>query len=265
GAVGHGPQHDRPPQDRPPEDHRPDRDRRRLRHPHAEARRGLRDQEFPGRRRRRGAGPAAGGVRRGQIRQAGGQPEGEFGGLSGGHGQAVSEAAVREAFALQGAICTAAGAPFTGRVCRMLGEKLDRHTAIGRRVLDWPGVPTHDGDALALRLAGGLHALARSRQGDLAAFYPPNTPPRDDAVLWRAIHAALLRDAETLDGWLDGPPQTNEVGRSSALMAGLLVLADRFGLPFALYELGASAGLNTILDRYGFQLGRTRAGAADSP
>ncbi len=177
----------------------------------------------------------------------------------------MSEAAVREAFALQGAICTAAGAPFTGRVCRMLGEKLDRHTAIGRRVLDWPGVPTHDGDALALRLAGGLHALARSRQGDLAAFYPPNTPPRDDAVLWRAIHAALLRDAETLDGWLDGPPQTNEVGRSSALMAGLLVLADRFGLPFALYELGASAGLNTILDRYGFQLGRTRAGAADSP
>ena len=73
----------------------------------------------------------------------------------------MSEAEVREAFALQGAICTAAGAPFTGRVCRLLGERLDRSLAIGRRVLDWPGVPTHDGDALALRLAGGLHALAR--------------------------------------------------------------------------------------------------------
>lgn len=177
----------------------------------------------------------------------------------------MSEAAVRAAFAVQAEICAGAGAPFTGRVCRLLGEKLDRHTIIGRRVLDWPGAPTHDGDALPLRLAGGLHALARSGHPTLTPVYPPNRPPRDDAVLWRALHAALLRDAETLDRWLDGPPQTNEVGRAAALMAGLLVLADRFGLPFALYELGASAGLNTLLDRYDFQLGETRAGTAGSP
>lgn len=177
----------------------------------------------------------------------------------------MSEADVREAFARQAAICTGAGAPFTGTLCRLIGERLDRSTAIGRRVLDWSGRPAHDGDALPLRLAGGLHALARTGWGDLSSFYPPNRAPSDENVLWRAISSAVLDREDFLEGWLDGPPQTNEVGRSAALMAGLLVLADRWRLPFALYELGASAGLNTILDRYGYRLGDTVAGDPASP
>ncbi|MFO7159841.1 DUF2332 family protein, partial [Enterococcus faecium] len=75
---------------------------------------------------------------------------------------------------------------------------------------------------------------------------------------------ALVEQAGFLSPWLNGPPQTNEVGRSAALMAGLLVLADQFHLPFAIYEMGASAGLNTVLDRYSFRLGQTEAGAAGS-
>jgi hypothetical protein len=43
-------------------------------------------------------------------------------------------------------------------------------------------------------------------------------------------------------------------------MAGLLVLAAEFALPFELVELGASAGLNLNLDRFGYRLGETRAG-----
>lgn len=177
----------------------------------------------------------------------------------------MSEADVREAFAQQAAICTAAGAPFTGRVCSLIGERLDRSTVIGRRVLDWPGPPAHDGDALPLRLAGALHALTRTGWGDLAAFYPPNPAPGDDGVMWRAISSALIDKGDFLAPWFDGPPQTNEVGRAAGLMAGLLVLADRYGLPFSLYELGASAGLNTVLDRYGYQLGDTAAGDPASP
>ena len=182
----------------------------------------------------------------------------------------VSEVAgdeqVRAAFAKQAAICTAAGAPFTGRVCRLVGERLDRSEPIGRRVLDWPGNPSHDGDALPLRLAGGLLDLARSGLDPaLTAIYPPNLAPKDDDAVWALLSLALADHAEAIDPWLDGPPQTNEVGRSAGLMAGLLVLADRFGLPFDLYELGASAGLNSLLDRYGFDLGAAKAGDPGSP
>lgn len=178
----------------------------------------------------------------------------------------MSEALVRQAFLDQAVICTAAGAPFTGRLCRLVGERLTSEDEIGRRVLEWTGVPSHHGDALPLRLMGGLHALARSgRDEALLGLYPPETAPGDDEALWSVVARVLVEQAQFLAPWLDGPPQTNEVGRSAALMAGLLVLADRFGLPFALYELGASAGLNTVLDRYAYRLGETEAGAAGSP
>lgn len=171
---------------------------------------------------------------------------------------------VLQAFLDQAVICTTAGAPFTGGLCRLVGERLTGDTAIGRRVLDWSGAPSHEADALALRLMGGLHALARSgRDRALSSLYPPGAAP-DDEVLWSAVSRVLVEQAEFLSPWLDGPPQTNEVGRSAALMAGLLVLADRFHLPFALHELGASAGLNTVLDRYAYRLGETVAGVRAS-
>ena len=176
-------------------------------------------------------------------------------------GQAAKDKDVRAAFAKQAAICTAAGAPFTGRVCGLISARLDRSGAIGRRALDWPGNPSHEGDALPLRLAGGLHDLARSGAAPaLTAIYPPNAAPEDDERVWAVLSQAMADHADAVDPWLDGPPQTNEVGRSAGLMAGLLVLADRFGLPFDLYELGASAGLNSLLDRYGFDLGGVNAG-----
>ena len=177
----------------------------------------------------------------------------------------MAEADVRAAFAKQAAICTASGAPFTGRLCELIGERLDWSGPIGRRVLEWPGNPSHEGDALPLRLMGGLHDLARSGvEPELTAIYPPHEAPCDEAV-WEVVAASLVTQATWIDPWLDGPPQTNEIGRSAGLMAGLLVLAERFGLPFSLYELGASAGLNSLLARYGFQLGERMAGDAGSP
>ena len=175
------------------------------------------------------------------------------------------EADVRAAFAEQAKWCEQLGSPFTARLCDLLGRRLDRSTSMGRRVLDWPGAPEARGDALALRLCGGLHALVlRGEAPELAKLYPPAPMPEEEA-LWAGLEAVLDAKAQFLDPWLDRAPQTNEVGRSAALMSGLLAVAARFPNPIRLFELGASAGLNLLLDRYGHDLGGVAAGDPTSP
>ncbi len=50
--------------------------------------------------------------------------------------------------------------------------------------------------------------------------------------------------------------QTNEVGRCSFLRPAIQAAALRAGAPLALLEVGASAGLNLLLDRYGYRYHR---------
>jgi hypothetical protein len=173
----------------------------------------------------------------------------------------MSEQDVREAFRNQAIFCDRSGTPATAAVIRGIAAALDRSTETGRRVLDWQGDPRGSGDSVPLRLAGGFHALARRGADErLARLYAGELDGSD------AVIADVLRrfDAE-LSPWLDSPPQTNETGRAAPIMAALLLLADEYGLPFELIELGASAGLNQNLDRFGYRLGETRAGEPASP
>jgi hypothetical protein len=174
----------------------------------------------------------------------------------------LNGAAIRAAFRSQAGHCARLGSPFTARLCSVIGERLDHRTEIGRRMLDWPGNPDATHDALPLRLAGGLHALVRNGQADaLAKIYPPHSPGGDDD-LWTRIALTLEHSGPTLMAWLDSPPQTNEVRRAALLMAGLACVASITGLPAALYELGSSAGLNLVLDRYAYVLGGRAYGPA---
>ena len=50
------------------------------------------------------------------------------------------------------------------------------------------------------------------------------------------------------------PPQTNEVRRSAALIAGAQVALEHFQRPIVLSELGASAGLNLMWDHYALDI-----------
>jgi hypothetical protein len=171
-------------------------------------------------------------------------------------------AEIRQAFAVQANWCERLGSPFTACLCKGLEDLLDRSTPIGRRLLGWPGDP--QADALALRLCGGLHGLVRSGGApELAPLYPPAPLPSEEALA-EALTRTLSARGAALDHWLDGAPQTNEVGRSAVLFAGLSVISGRFGLKLRLFELGASAGLNLQLDRYAYRLGGIAAGRADS-
>jgi hypothetical protein len=179
------------------------------------------------------------------------------------------EQAAREAFAQQAVWCAKLGSPFTAAVMAAvmaaLGSALDRTSETGRIILDWPGEANARADAVPLRLAGALHALARrGTSADLTRLYPPNPLP-DPTVLRTSLMAAIAAHDGAIAGWLASPPQTNEIARSAALYSGLMEIAAATGLPLALFELGASAGLNSIPDRYGYVLGGRSAGRAGSP
>lgn len=152
--------------------------------------------------------------------------------------------------------CTKLGSPLTAAIATLLAERLDPASPLGRRLDDWPGDAF--ADVLSLRVAGGLHALVRAgRAPELAAIYPPAPLPAADD-LWRAM-APLLEHPE-LASFIARAPQTNEVGRSAVLAAGMAVARARTGLPLRLFELGASAGLNLLGDRYRIEAGGTVLG-----
>lgn len=175
----------------------------------------------------------------------------------------AAEQAVRAAFAEQAGWCRGLNSPLTALVCELLATRGWPEGEVARRLRQWVGDPRPSGDAVPLRLCGGLHAMVRNGSAvDLAACYPPNPFPESDQLA-AAIDTAMASTALAL--WLDRPPQTNEVGRANALFAGLLAFVDRFPLPVVLFELGASAGLNLRMDRFGYDLGGLITGDPQSP
>jgi hypothetical protein len=173
-------------------------------------------------------------------------------------------AAVRAAFRRQAEACDEMGSPFTARLCRAVADNLVADSPAAARILGWPGDPSNRADALPLRLAGALHALVLTGQdAGLAAAYPPGEAP--DEALWPAVHAALAAHGGFIAARLDGPPQTNEPMRSAALAPGFLIVAAETGLPLAISEIGASAGLNLAWDRFAYRFGAAAWGDPASP
>lgn len=169
---------------------------------------------------------------------------------------------VREAIRWQADHAAKAFAPNTARVVRAELAILDTDTQLARRMNDWPGLSLED--AMPLRVQGGLHWLVLS--GTDMRLAPVYAGEVTDQAKVDALVAEL---AETYDAvlapWLDGPPQTNEAGRSASIVAALLWLAERLGRKFELNEIGASAGVNTMIERYRYDLGGVIVGPEDSP
>lgn len=161
---------------------------------------------------------------------------------------------IRDAFHLQAKYCAAAGSPLTAEIVGALGDILDHSTRTGRRILDWTGDPIVD--ALPLRIAGGLNALARSGRDELLfRLYKIR-----DVEAHPVLRQSIEKWDDWLYPWLDGPPQTNEVARSGALWPGMLEIARRFGPEMEWIEIGTSAGLNLNMDRFGYGLGGVVSG-----
>ena len=169
---------------------------------------------------------------------------------------------VDEALEWQAEHSTRANAPCTGRIITGLRAVLKTDTEVARRMNNWPGLALED--AMPLRITGGIHNLYLTGDApELAAIY--SGAITDQEQIDRTVVLLVEQFDARLAPWLDGPPQTNEAGRSASIMGGLLWLSQVLGPRFEMNEIGASAGVNTMMERYFYDLGGTQVGPAASP
>lgn len=102
----------------------------------------------------------------------------------------------------------------------------------------------------------------------LTSFYASLTPepaPPDEAFpAFQDFCRTHAPDVTRLLG--DRVVSTNEVRRTACLLPAFAAVATRSPAPLHLIEIGASAGLNLLWDRYAFDYGGSdRLGSADAP
>lgn len=116
-----------------------------------------------------------------------------------------------------------------------------------------PFIDDPAGSAIALRLMGAVHRLVlEGRAPGLGSHYPSvgGTPGRAAPHRFRET---LQQHRDGLEQMISQPVQTNEVGRSAALIGGFLQIVRETGLPLSILEIGASAGLNLRWDNYYYE------------
>lgn len=169
------------------------------------------------------------------------------------------------AFERQQTACHNLGSPFTALLCATIARNGLPDSKTRSTMVDWGGDPSSAGDALPIRLSGALHELVLTAANDhLRSVYPPN----HGNVTAKTLHEAIVSAVRSHDGFLAArllnAPQTNEVRRSTALLAGLMHIAARAKMPLHISEIGASAGLNLRFDRFAHRIAGRLYGTAAS-
>lgn len=152
-----------------------------------------------------------------------------------------------------------------GYALRALADDLESGGPTREVVRGYQDAPS--GAVIQLRLLAGVFRLVLTgRAPDLEPFYPclGGTEPPADA--WPSLRRVIADHVEELHDALAIAPQTNEVGRSVALLVGLFDLAAVVGCPrIRLLELGSSAGLNLLLAHFRVTGDGWEWGPADAP
>ena len=177
-----------------------------------------------------------------------------------------TRADVAERFRWQAGWCGKLGSPLYRDLLDHAAADIER----GGPVWDLLANDPTDGDGLlpgaqALRLMGAVHRLVlEGRAPALAAFYPSAGGAVAEGA--RDSFVTLLEQQRNdVTALVGHPVQTNEPGRSAALMGGFLEVARQAKLPLRLLEIGASAGLNLRWDQYFYAAPGGSWGDAASP
>ena len=163
----------------------------------------------------------------------------------------------------QGRFCGASGSPMYDDLFELVATDVESGGVFAAILAG------HEEDsarhAVPLRLLGGLHRLVLDGRAAALRRWYPSTGGSWDPAAWPQIKASATEHADALRAALAQPPQTNEVGRSAALIGGLLRVNHEFGFPIRLFEIGSSAGLNLRADHYQYRYAGGRWGPIDSP
>jgi hypothetical protein len=144
------------------------------------------------------------------------------------------------------------GCPFYDEIGGLLAADVTSDGPVAALLAPYAEAPFES--AYILRLLGRVHRLVLAGDAPtIAAHFPSAGGDGDARAAFAAIADLVTADPGMLGDWDARPPQTNEVGRSAALMSGLLVVADDLRLPLSVREIGSSAGLNLRLDRYWYE------------
>lgn len=166
-------------------------------------------------------------------------------------------------FREQARFCEEYGSPFTAALINSAADDIEAGGPTAALVAGWSTNPR--ADALALRLAGALHAaVLTGRDPALAAVYPAAKPDWRIEDVWPVARAFLAREPAWAAAFMRSPPQTNETRRAIALLAGFLSFAQEWRGPIDTLEIGASAGLNLNWDRFRYRT-QTWAWGQESP
>jgi hypothetical protein len=168
----------------------------------------------------------------------------------------------------QGRFCGGSGSPMYAELFELVASDVEADGVFAAILAG------HEDDsarhAVPLRLLGGLHRLVLdSRARALRRWYPSVGGTWDAAAAWPEIVRTAEDRTDELTAALIQPPQTNEVGRSAALIGGLLRLlrpeGHQLDFPVRLFEIGTSAGLNLRADHYRYRYSSGQWGPDDSP
>nr|VTO98310.1 hypothetical protein BIN_B_02479 [Mycobacterium riyadhense] len=164
----------------------------------------------------------------------------------------------------QGRFCASSGSPMYGELFELVATDVEAGGIFATILSGHEDAPARQ--AMPLRLLGGLHRLVLDgRAPGLRRWYPSTGGTWQAQAAWPQILCVAANYADPLRAALDQPPQTNEVGRSAALIGGLLRINRGFDLPIRLFEIGSSAGLNLRADRYHYRYVGGQWGPPDSP
>jgi hypothetical protein len=124
---------------------------------------------------------------------------------------------------------------------------------------------SREGQPRANLLLSAVHfLLLRGARHLLREYYPTLGGTRTGAEVFPLFRDFALGHGEAVRRLVETRvTNTNEVGRSAVLRAGFGALAEEESRPLYLIEIGPSAGLNMIWDRYGVRYRKDGAAVAE--